>query len=745
LEGKAPVVRLCRAVSRDAVNAPSTPVGGAKACLKSLYSLKIFGGAVLEEDGQPVTGGAARRHPLAMLAIIAMAKSRPVRREALISLLWPGASASVGRNRLTSTLYLLRKRFGPAVVLSTGDGVQLDPGKISCDVWQFLQAIEADEPQQAAGVYAGPLLDGFYLDDSVPFEEWARDQRQKLHGVWRDAAIACANSAASEGKHKDAARWWRQLANDDPLDSAIARNRVEALIATRNTKEAVDVAEAHAARLHREIGQDAEMLFRQSIADLDIDKGSKPNTRGDDAGNGIAVLPFETLASSDERILAECVHSGVLTRLSAVDGVGVIANTSLRRFLDTSSHMSDIASGLGVRWVVEGDVQTIGDRVRVGVRLIDASLERQTWGHEYVTELQAKEFFDVLASIAGAIVDELKVELSVQAASSIGKRPTESLEAYRRSIRGRLRLDMRGPDDMQASLQHFEKAVEVDPGFALGWIGIADAIGLAHAYGYTDASGLPQAEAAIHKALECDPDCAEAHAALGRLFGQRCQSTAALGEIRKAVALKPGYAEGFAWMTIGLHIYGKVGEAIKSSQRAVRLNPLSAEALNNLCSSYLFAGRYEDAIRTAAEAQDLDEDYDSAQLFGAIAHYESGNVQDALAVLEMLSVPWVGSGVSAVTAVCYVEAGQPARAREQLETIRAAGDLFNEGLVLAALGEYEAAEAALDQAIFDGIDLANSYWPMLCVRYLFKRVWDAMPDPGCRERMLAKVEEVCRR
>jgi len=710
-----------------------------------MFSLKILGGAALEEDGKPITGGAARRHPLALLSIVAVVRSHSVSRESLISLLWPNASASVGRNRLTSTLYLLRKRLGNDVLLSTGDGVQLDPERISCDAWQFKEAVAADDSQRAADVYAGPLLNGFYLDESMPFEEWVRDQRQQLRVLWRDAVTACAYAATADGKHDDAADLWRQLGDDDPLDSTIARHRITALIAAGDKKDAVDVAEAHAARLHREIGSDAEDQFRQSIEDLDIDSGSRRPAKDDGVGTGIAVLPFEVLAGTDDRILAEGVHSGVLTRLSDVEGLGVIANTSLRLFLNKSSDMSAIASGLGVRWIVEGDVQTIGERVRVGVRLIDTTTERQTWGHEYVAQLEAKDFFEVLASIATAIVDELKVELSAQAASSIEKRPTESLEAYRLATRGRLRMGLRGPEDMQAALEHFEKAVEVDPGFALGWIGICDAIGLAHAYGYTDHSRLPEAEAAIYKALECDPDCAEAHAALGRLLGQRCQSNEALSEIRKAAELKPGYAEAFSWMTIGLHIFGYVSEAIKSSQRAVRLNPLSAEALNNLCSSYLFSGRHEDAIRIAQEAEDVDADYDSAQMFGALAHYESGNYHEALDVLEPLSVPWAGSAVHTLQALSYVGAGQPAQAREILETIRAAGHAFDEGVVLAALGDYEPAIAALDNAIFDGIDLANSYWPTLCVRYVFKPIWDALPDPGCRVRMLDKVEDVCRR
>jgi DNA-binding SARP family transcriptional activator len=706
-----------------------------------MVALKLFGGAVLEEDGHAITGAAVRRHPLALLAIVAIARSRAVSREKLINLLWPDVPAAVGRNRLTSTLYLLRRRLGPDLLLSSGDGIQLDQRSFSCDVWQFWQAVQAADADLASTIYAGPLLDGFYLEESLPFEDWVREHRQKLHALWRDAVAERARAAESGGNYADAARWWKQLAADDSLDSSTFRSLIAALVAADNTKEAVDVAEAHAMRLRREIGSDAEAIFRQSIARLKVDGSTDPGPaiRDDKAGNGIAVLPFEALAGTQDSVLAEGVHSGVLTRLSGVGGLGVIANTSLRRFLNTGAEVPEIAAQLGVRWVLEGDVQTVGERFRVCVRLIDAPLNRQTWGHEYVADLKADVFFEVLAEIAGAIVEELKVELSARAVTNLAKRPTESLEAYRLCIRGRLRLDQRGPDDMRAALQHFEEAVDLDPAYALAWIGIADCIGLLHAYGYADAADLPRAEAAIHTALDCDPECAEAHAALGRLLGQRNQHEQAMRSIQKAVVLKPAYAEAFAWMSVGRQFSGDTADAVKSSRQAVRLNPLSPEALNNLCSSYLFAGRYADAIRTAEDARELDDDYDSTQFLGAIARYEERRFHDALDELETLSVPWAGSGTRSVMAVCLAESNQPNAARKLLAEIQAAGHVFDEGLVLAALGEFDAAEAALDTAIFDGLDFATSYWPTVAVRYLFKRVWRAMPNDRCHESMLAKV------
>lgn len=707
-----------------------------------MFELRVLGAAVLERDGQPLAGATGRRHPLALLALVAMAKARSLSRDRLISLLWPSIPKGTGRNRLTSTLYLLRRQLGPDVLVSSGDSVRLDVREIDCDAWRFVEAVESGDPKTASEIYAGPFLDGFYLDDSPAFEQWTRAERQKLHAMWRDSVVELARAADARADHDVAARRWETLAKDDPLDSAIAREFVDALEAAGKRRQAVDAAEAHAATLNREIGSEAEAEFRRSMDKRVMSAASEPSSPEADGkvGQGLAVLPFEALAGTKDPVLAEGVHSGVLTRLSGVEGLAVIARTSLLAVLAPGLSVLEIAERLGVRWVLEGDVQTAGDQIRVSVRLVDAPADRQSWGQEFVGRVTTADFFDVVARIAGAIVEELRVKLSSRTAATFEKRPTDSLAAYRLCIRGRLRLDQRSPDDMRAALKHFERAVQVDPNYALAWVGIADSIGLLHAYGYADETDLPKAEAAIRKAIDVDSGCAEAHAAYGRLMGQHNNNREAMEALQRAVALKPAFAQAYSWMTIGHQLAGNALDAVRSSQRAVLLDPLSPEALNNLVSSYVFAGRHSDALRAADDARDLDDDYDSAQFFGAIAHYELRNHRAAIEALDDLSVPWAGSGVDSVAAVSLAESRQRKSAQERLKRVRAAGHAFDEGVVLAALGDYDSAVAALNAAIFDGLEFATSYWPSVAARYLFRRVWQTLPDQACHDAMLAKID-----
>ena len=127
------------------------------------------------------------------------------------------------------------------------------------------------------------------------------------------------------------------------------------------------------------------------------------------------------------------------------------------------------------------------------------------------------------------------------------------------------------------------------------------------------------------------------------------------------------------------------------------------------------------------------------QAFGAIARYEVGRYQEAIDILETLFVPWAGMGVTTIKALCLIESGGKRSASKLLADIQTTDYVFDEGLVLAALGKYEAAKEAYEKTIFNGQDFATSYWPSVGVRYLFKRVWDSMPDNRCYDAMLEKV------
>lgn len=702
---------------------------------KSRIILRLLGGTALYRDGQPVQGAAARRHPLALLALLAAAPDRSLGRPRAVGLLWPDADETTGRNRLSSTTYTLRKALGTGVLTATGDVLHLEREGVECDLWRFLDAVEAGDDADAVRAYGGAFLDGHYLADSTLFEEWVGQQRRKLHGSWRNAVRALARAAEEADRPGSAAHHWQTLAADDPLDTEVATSLLRALAAAGRRREALDYAEQHITLLDSELGARPDNVFMDILVRLQ----HKPAASGAPDGS-IAVLIFDA-PDADSQTLAEGVHNGILNRLATVEGLTVIARTSVQRYRGSGRAAAEIGAELGVRWVLEGSALARGEQFRIDVRLVEARENRPVWAYDFVGELNAADYFGVQANIAEELFERLRHHVTPGERQRLARVPTENLEAHRRTAEARMLLDQRSSEAMQLALERFEAAVDLDPGYAIAWVGIADTLGLMHAYGYAGQEVVPRAQEALGKALEADEYCAEAHAALGRMYGQLRREKDAKHTIRRAVDLKPGYAEAHNWLTVGYHVSGDIEAAYDSSRRAIALNPMSAEARNNFASSLLYLGRPAEALAEAKRVLELEPGYDTASFFAAIAYYELGRFEEALDTMNGLELPWAGAGVDMARALAHAALGDEASARQRLEKIRQTHYAFDEGLALMGLGDHDGAVEAFGRARFVDIEFAVSYWPTVCVRYLFKKAWDRPGDPSIHKGMLKRIED----
>ncbi|HEX2078338.1 MAG TPA: hypothetical protein VHG08_11535, partial [Longimicrobium sp.] len=145
-----------------------------------MFILKVLGGAALERGGVPVTGRAVHRRRLALLALLAAARGRMVRRERIIGYLWPEHPGDAARHLLSESLYILRRTVGDDTFVTAGDELALDPAVVRSDLGDFLAALDADDPGRAVAAYGGPFLDGFAVDDAPEFERWAEEERDRL-------------------------------------------------------------------------------------------------------------------------------------------------------------------------------------------------------------------------------------------------------------------------------------------------------------------------------------------------------------------------------------------------------------------------------------------------------------------------------------------------------------------------------------------------------------------------------------
>jgi adenylate cyclase len=466
------------------------------------------------------------------------------------------------------------------------------------------------------------------------------------------------------------------------------------------------------------------------------------NARVDRAkARSLAVLPFEVVGQSgDAAILAAGLHNDLLTELSKVPALTVISRTSVMGYRDTNKPVPRIARELNVGTIIEGSVQSAGNRIRLNVQVIDGLQDIHRWAEQYDRELTTENLFAIQTELTQRIVESLHAELAPrQVAASVGP-PTDNLDAYRLAVEGRMQFDLKTEAGFLRAIELFEEAVELDPGFGLAWVGLADSLALMVDYGYGDREVLlSRADKTVRRALELIPDSAEAHTSLGLLLLTHQEAPGATREFERAIQLQPGYADAHTWHCWLSLLVGRGDVSQKSAERAVELNPVSAEAVSNLSHSCLAIGDLERALVEALRAGKLSPSYTTAVFYEGITLYELGRFAEARSVLAPLSVPvageptvpWAGLGPYVTLALAHVGEGDSDAARSILAGIDALAHPFAAGVVHAALGEIEQAFEA-----FRRID-EMSAWPSLAIHHYYRTVWQLVRDDPRFEDLLA--------
>ncbi len=210
--------------------------------------VSFLGGASIQVGGVPIGGRATHRHPLALLALLAASRGRPLTRDKLIALLWPERDADAARNLLKVAVHELRKALGDDAIRTTGDQLSANLAALSCDVCDFAAALDRGDDGAAAECYAGPLLDGFFLKDATDFERWADGERARLGNLFAGALERLAVAVEQAGDADAAVRWRRAHAAHEPYRPDVADRLIRALAAAGDRAGAIRAAESFAAR-----------------------------------------------------------------------------------------------------------------------------------------------------------------------------------------------------------------------------------------------------------------------------------------------------------------------------------------------------------------------------------------------------------------------------------------------------------------------------------------------------------------
>jgi TolB-like protein/Flp pilus assembly protein TadD len=312
----------------------------------------------------------------------------------------------------------------------------------------------------------------------------------------------------------------------------------------------------------------------------------------------MAVLPFRNRsASEDDAYFVDGIHDDILTQLTKLSAFDkVISRTSTERYRDTELPIPQIGDELGVATILEGGVQRAGNRVRINVQLIDTSDDEHLWAETYEREMTIENVFAIQSEIAREVVVALHGVLSDEEAEQLEQLPTTSLEAHAEYAFGRQELAKRTGEAILRAQRHFEKAVEIDPRYALAWVGLAESRMLAVEYlGKPMESTIEGRRAAIDKALAIDPLLGDAYASLALLHHQQGRIEQAESLYRKAIDLSPNYAPARQWYAGLLAGMGRYEEGEAQIRRAIKLDPLAPVLRVVLAQQLMLAGRTEGA------------------------------------------------------------------------------------------------------------------------------------------------------
>jgi serine/threonine protein kinase/Tfp pilus assembly protein PilF len=324
----------------------------------------------------------------------------------------------------------------------------------------------------------------------------------------------------------------------------------------------------------------------------------------------IAVLPFKDMSpQKDQDYLCEGIAEELLNALVQIEGLRVAARTSSAQFKDKAADVRAVGRTLGVQSVLEGSVRKSGARLRITAQLINVEDGYHLFSEKY--DRTAEDIFAIQDEISLAIVDKLKVRLLRDERSKLVKRHTENEEAYRLYLQGRYFWNRRHEGGVQRGIEYFEKAIAIDPEYALPYSGIADCC---FSLGFLDFLAPKLAfgkckEAAL-KALEMDPDLAEAHASLAvAIQFLDWDWPGAEVEFRRAIGFNPNYAAVHYFYAVFLAAMGRFDDAVAEQRRAMELDPIQPAIRAALAFISRIAGRYDEAISSSRALIEFDPNF----------------------------------------------------------------------------------------------------------------------------------------
>ena len=325
------------------------------------------------------------------------------------------------------------------------------------------------------------------------------------------------------------------------------------------------------------------------------------------AAAGIAVLPFENLSRDpDNAYFADGIQEEILTRLASIPDLKVISRTSTQRYQSKPRNLDQIAKQLGVANILEGSVQKAADQVRVNVQLINAQTDSHLWAETYDRKLT--DIFGVESEIAKGIAESLQAKLSGREEQALAVKPTNNPEAYDAYLRG-LAFEARSDfDALGKAISFYERAVELDPNFAVGWARLsrADALLYSREAGDTTAARRDAAKSALDTAQKLHPDSPETLLALGYYqYWVLRDYQLAKTTFKRVQKMLPGISDVLKGLGAVSRREGHWDQSVAYWEQALVLDPRNVELLVQAASTYAELRQFQAALKLYDRALDI--------------------------------------------------------------------------------------------------------------------------------------------
>lgn len=349
----------------------------------------------------------------------------------------------------------------------------------------------------------------------------------------------------------------------------------------------------------------------------------------------VAVLPFTNISMNPaDEYFADGMTEEMISSVSKMKGLRVIARTSVMRFKGTQKSIAEIGRELNVGSVLEGSVRKAGDKIRITVQLVDTLNEEPQWTRDYDREI--KDVFAVQSDIARRVAETLRDHLLGGVTERDERSMLGSSEAYTDYLRGRQLWSKRTEESLQKSIAFFENALKHDGNYAQVYTGLADSYAtLALLEFMAPHEAYPKAKEAVQHALALDAKLAEAHTSLGLIkFQYDWDWVGAEREFREAIRLNPNYAPAHHFFADYLKAMGRFEEALAEIEKAQELDPLSLAISTGVGHVLYLSGQYDRAIEQYRQAVELDPSFMMTHVWFGRPYLEKGMFKEAISELQ---------------------------------------------------------------------------------------------------------------